>query len=89
MAGLLSLFDDRQTCQCAHQSKVNKKLSLLTLFCIPAICFLVSTSFPPDSRNFLYAKSNAWPIVNVISSAFVKNHTMKIFTLTTKHQTVT
>ena len=42
---------------------------IATLFCKTRICFFVSISFPLVSRNFLYASSNACPIVSVISSA--------------------
>ena len=40
------------------------------LFCKVSNCFCASSSFPLVSRNFLYANSNAWPIVRVISSAW-------------------
>ena len=53
---------------------VNDMLLLLlqkpTFFCNSKSCFLWFMSPLDDSRNFLYARSKAWPIVNVISSAW-------------------
>ena len=44
------------------------KISIL--FCIINDCFWDSNSLPLESKNFLYAKSKACPIVKVISSAW-------------------